>query len=243
MKKLFIIALALGLTSAAYSQKVGFWFDAGLKAGGGPTLMLNSNIFDDDLYDHQISSGFSVGGKLGIFYGLYNGINFDVMLSQGNQKFRNEINSDHVEHKVTWTTTDLAVLYRLQKEGIYVELGPMFSFVSSVKQDGFNPEDVSEFYNENLTSGVFGFGGYLLSGDQFTLMFGLRAGYTFTDMINDTGQALNYPRANSPQSSLEGYDTYEETNPIFVQIMLEANFGIGYFAKTACAHRTSFFRF
>lgn len=205
--------------------------------------MYNQNIFDDDLYDHQLSTGYAVGGKLGVFYGLYNGVNFDVMLGQGSQKFRSEVNADHVEHKVTWTTTDLAVLYRLQKEGIYLELGPMFHLVNKVEQTGFGPAEVTEYYAENMTSGVFGFGGYLLGGGNFTLMFGIRAGYTFTDMINDQGQALNYPRANDPQIALEAYDSYSTTNPIFVQFMLEANFGLGYFAKTACSKRTSFFRF
>lgn len=241
MKKLFTILLALGVMGAVNGQKIGFWFDAGVKAGFGPTLLLNQNIFDDAEYDHQLSTGYGVGGKLGVFYGLYNGLNFEVMLNTGTQKFRNETDPDNfIDHKVTWTTTDLSVLYRLQKEGIYIELGPMFSLVSKVEQDGFSPEDVTEFYAENMTSGVFGFGGYLLNSGNFTLMFGLRAGYTFTDFINDAGQAANYPRAGE---NLMAYDSYEKTNPIFVQINFEANFGLGYFAKTACSERTAFFRF
>lgn len=243
MKKLYTVLLALGLMSTANAQKIGFWFDAGLKAGVGPSLLINKNIFDDQTYDHQFSNGYGVGAKLGIFYGLYNGINLDVMLNTGTQKFRNEIDpNNYIEHKVTWSTTDLSVLYRLQKEGIYFEIGPMFSLVNKVEQEGFEPSDVTEFYAENYTSGVLGFGGYLLGGGQFTLMLGIRAGYAFTDFINDDGQAANYPRAANPQV-LESYDTYETTNPLFVQFTLEANFGLGYFAKTACSKRTSFFRF
>jgi hypothetical protein len=242
MKKILTLVVGLTLMHAVNAQKIGFWFDAGLKAGVGPTMLLNKNVFDDDVYDHQFSNGFAVGGKFGIFHGLYNGVTFDVMLNKGTQKFRSEINNPFVEHQVNWNSVDLSVLYRLQKEGIYIELGPQFSFVNKVEQDGFGPEDVSEFYAENLTSGVFGFGGYLIGNDQFTLMFGLRLGYSFTDFISDAGQDLQYPRAAAVQQDLTPYDTYETTNPIFVQLMFEANFGIGYFAKTACAHRTSFFR-
>ncbi len=243
MKQLFSIVLSVFLFSSLGAQKIGFWFDAGLKAGVGPSLLYNQNIFDDDTYDHQLSTGYGVGAKLGIFYGLYNGVNFDIMLNQGVQKFRSEVTSTFTDHKVSWTSTDIAVLYRLQKEGIYVELGPMFSLINKVEQEGFGPADVSQYYSETNTSGVFGFGGYLLGGGQFTLMFGIRAGYSFTDFINDEGQALQYPRASVSVGDLTAYDSYKSTNPLFLQFMLEANFGLGYFAKTACSNRTAFFRF
>ena len=74
-------------------------------------------------------------------------------------------------------------------------------------------------------------------------MFGMRVGYSFTDFISDEGQELNYPRAAVNQADLPQYDSYSETNNIYVQFVLEANFGLGYFAKTACANRTAFFRF
>ena len=232
MKKLIALTFSILAITSLDAQKIGFWFDAGLKANVGPSLLYNQNILDDDTYDHQLSTGYGIGAKFGVFYGLYNGVNFDIMLNQGVQKFRNEITSDFVDHKVSWTSTDIAVLYRLQKEGIYIELGPEFSLVNKVEQEGFGPSDVSEFYTENYTSGVFGFGGYLLGGGQFTLMFGIRAGYAFTDFISDEGQNLEYPRASTSQVDLVPYDSYTSTNPIFLQFVLEANFGLGYFAKT-----------
>ena len=236
---LFTLCLIAGV-SLSYGQKVGFWFDAGLKGGVGPSFLLNNNIFDDDTYDHVFTNGYSVGAKFGIFKGLYNGITFDVMYNSGAQDFRSEGMDQTVDHNISWNSTDLAVLYRLQKEGIYVELGPMFSFVNKVEQEGFDPSDVSEFYSENMTSAVFGFGGYLLGGGNFTLMFGLRAAYGFTDFVSDAGQAANYP---NPMGDAVPYDSYESTNPISLQLVFEANFGLGYFAKTACSKRMSFFRF
>lgn len=222
------------------AQKIGFWFDAGVKGGFGPSFMYNTNILDDELYDHQFSNGYSVGAKFGIFKGLYNGITFDVMYNNGNQKFRDEGGDRMIDHSVSWTSTDLAVLYRLQKEGIYVELGPMFSFMNGVDDTYDGTEtDVSDSYTENMTSGVFGFGGYLLGGGQFTLMFGLRATYGFTDMISDDGQNAGFPNPNAVAT----YETYETSNPIGLQLIFEANFGLGYFAKTSCSKRTAFFRF
>lgn len=240
MKKLLTLGVLLLAMTQMSAQKVGFWFDAGVKAGFGPSFMLNNNILDDDFYDHVFSNGYSVGAKFGIFKGLYNGVTFDVMYANGIQKFRNEGGDQMIDHEVSWTSTDLAVLYRLQKEGIYVELGPMFSFMSGVDDTYDGTEtDVSDFYVENMTSGVFGFGGYLLGGGQFTLMFGLRATYGFTDMINEDGQAANYPNPNLSTP----YESYEATNPIGLQLIFEANFGLGYFAKTSCSKRMSFFRF
>jgi len=242
MKKLLTIVLVAGVIMSAQAQKVGFWFDAGLKGGFGPTFMLNNNILDDDTYDHVFSNGYTVGAKFGIFKGLYNGITFDVMYNTGIQKFRDESGDRMIDQEVSWNSTDLAVLYRLQKEGIYVELGPMFSFMNKVDDvyDG-NETDVTDFYAEQMTSGVFGFGGYLLGGGQFTLMFGLRATYGFTDMISDDGQNSSYPI--NPASTHAGFDSYESTNPISVQLLFEANFGLGYFAKTSCSKRMAFFRF
>ena len=240
MKQLMTLVFGLLFITSMSAQKVGFWFDAGVKGGFGPTFMYNSNILDDELYDHQFSNGYSVGAKFGIFKGLYNGITFDVMYNNGNQMFRDEGGDRMIDHSVSWTSTDLAVLYRLQKEGIYVELGPMFSFMSGVDDTYDGTEtDVSESYAENMTSGVFGFGGYLLGGGQFTLLFRLRATYGFTDMISDSGQDARFPNPNAVTT----YETYETSNPIGLQLIFEANFGLGYFAKTACSKRMSFFRF
>ncbi len=249
MKKLLTFVFAIVFAAGLSGQKIGFWFDAGVKGGIGPSLLLNSNVFSDSYYDHKLSTGYGVGAKLGVFYGLYNGLTFEVMYQQQKQKMRFEPEgSDFADHTYTWTSTDLLVLYRLQKEGIYVELGPMFSLGTKVEEDGTGRSDIDDLYVDNMTHGVFGFGGYLLNNGQFTLMFGLRVGYGFTDLIeNDNVSSIaantSFPSQEVYDQNPDEYSSYKSTNPIFLQFMLEANFGIGYFAKTACSNRTAFFRF
>jgi hypothetical protein len=223
------------------AQKVYAWMDAGVKFGYGLTGMLNSNLFDDKAYEHHLTTGYSFGGKLGLFFGLYDGITFDFLLSTNNQDFDYLRGGKEYLHDITWKNLDLAVLYRMQKDGLYLEIGPMISFVNKVEQnDQFAPQitDVKEFYSKNYISGIFGIGGYIFNYEQFTTMLGLRLGYGFTDMINDEGKKLLYPTPSQekPYSS-------KSTNAAFVQLSLEFNFALGYYGRSACSKRASLFKF
>jgi hypothetical protein len=243
MKKWMILFLAIGMASTMQAQKIGMWFDVGVKGAFGPTLMANSNIFNDRTYDHEISTGYGFGGKVGIYFGEYNGVTLDAIFSRSRQGFNYEV-LDQVtptfNHDIEWTSIDLYLLYRMQKAGVYFEIGPAYSMINKVTQDDqANPllKDVSDFYNDDLISGVIGFGGYIYNNERFTLMMGLRASYALTDFVNETGKDANFPNPNR----LAPYETYKSTNPIAVQVLLEANFGIGYFAKTCCSNRSTFF--
>jgi len=244
MKKYFflLVALVLGVQSAE-AQKIGMWFDVGLKGTFGPTLLANTNIFNDRTYDHKISTGYGLGGKVGIYFNEFNGITIDAMYSRSKQGFSYEVMDQSVpefSHDIEWANIDLFLLYRMQQHGVYFEIGPAYSLVSEITQNDQgspNVTDLKDFYNDNYFSGVVGFGGYVANSERFTLMMGLRAAYAVTDFVNDEGQAANYP---NPNRTLE-YESYKSTNPLSVQLVLEANFGIGYFAKTCCSNRSTFF--
>ncbi len=244
MRKGIIATLALFMTIGLSAQKVGFWFDTGLKAGTGLSLLQNNNIFSDREYEHLLSSGYSLGGKVGIFYGYYNGVNIDAMFTRGTQKFEFvHGENQNANHSITWSSLDIALLYRMQKASVYVELGPQMSFVNSVTQTiqaENQPADIKKYFNDQLPSAVFGVGGYVFTTGTFTLMFGMRAIYGLTDMISAEGKSANYP---NPLGTKVPYDTYEQTHPVQLLFMLEANYGIGYFAKTTCSDRMTFFKF
>ncbi len=244
MKKTFVLVLVLLSALSLSAQKVGFWFDTGLKAGSGLDLLQNKNIFSDREYEHLLTTGYSIGGKIGIFYGYNHGINIDAMFTRGNQKFQFVHGENkNTNHKISWSSIDLALLYRMQKASVYVELGPQMSFVQGVNQSiqvANQPTDISQYFNKQLPSAVFGVGGYVFTTGTFTLMFGMRAIYGLTDMISADGKSANYP---TPLGSKVPYDTYAETHPVQLLFMFEANYGIGYFAKTTCSDRMTFFRF
>ncbi len=244
MKKSFIAAFFLFMSLYLFAQKVGFWFDTGLKAGAGLSLLQNNNIFSDRDYEMFLSTGYSLGGKVGIFYGYNHGINIDAMYTHGSQKYEFVHGENkNANHKISWSTTDVALLYRMQKASVYVELGPQMSFVNGVTQTiqaDNQPTDLKKYFNEQLPSAVFGVGGYVFSTGTFTLMFGMRAIYGLTDMISNEGKSANYP---NPLGTKVPYETYAETHPLQLLFMFEANYGIGYFAKTTCSDRMTFFRF
>ncbi|MFZ1257791.1 MAG: hypothetical protein WAR77_15635, partial [Saprospiraceae bacterium] len=147
-------------------------------------------------------------------------------------------------HDINWKNYDIAVLYRMQKDGIYVELGPQFSILNKVtEKNEFNPgeKDVKDFYAKNYISGIFGIGGYILNYENFTTMLGIRLGYGFTDMIGDKGkEAPYYP---NPLAEAQPYASYKSTNAAFVQLNLEFNFALGYYGKSSCSKRATLFSF
>lgn len=247
MKKYLFLAVALVIGFQAEAQKIGMWFDVGLKGAFGPTLLANGNIFNDRTYDHKITTGYGIGGKLGIYFGEFNGITFDAIYSKSKSSFSYESGIPDIpeyDQDIEWTSLDLYLLYRMQQYGVYFEIGPAYSMVSDITDNdqgipNSDARDVSDFYEDNYFSGVVGFGGYLANSDRFTLMMGLRASYAVTDFVNEAGQAADYP---NPNKTLE-YDSYKSTNPLAVQLIIEANLGIGYFAKTCCSNRSSFFSF
>lgn len=117
MKNIFLIFIFLWTISATNAQKVYAWMDAGVKVGYGLTGMINSNLFDDKLYEHHLSTGAGIGAKLGLYIGLYNGITVDFMLSNSKQKFDFLRDAKTYYHTIKWKTYDLALLYRNQKMG------------------------------------------------------------------------------------------------------------------------------
>lgn len=242
MQKIFYLALFSLFAGFVNAQKVYAWMDAGAKVGYGLTGLVNTNLFDDKNYEYHLSTGLCYGGKIGLFIGLYDGVTVDALFSNSKQEFDFNVGSNNYAHTIEWKNLDLAVLYRMQKDGIYIEIGPQFSFVNKVTQTNpLDPEtDIKKYYSKNYISGVFGIGGYVFNYETFTTMLGIRLGYAFTDMVSDDGKNANYP---TPKSPAQPYSSYKGTYPAFVQLNLEFNFALGYYGRSACSKRSTFFKF
>ncbi|NOT35877.1 MAG: outer membrane beta-barrel protein [Saprospiraceae bacterium] len=243
MKQILLFLITI-ISLNLNAQKIYAWWDAGAKVGYGLGGFYNANLTKDDNYSYRLNSGYGLGAKFGMYFGLNNGITFDFMYSKYKQDFDYAIpgNSENL-HTIKWNNYDLALLYRHQANGAYVELGPMYSLVNSVNNsdnnDGGDDKDVSKFYNENYFSGVFGAGGYIAGSDRFTLMMGLRLGYALTDFVSEEGKTNNYPTPK--QTALTAKES--TTNPAFVQLVIEGNFALGYYGKASCQKRATLFSF
>lgn len=244
MKKILILVSLISIATLSEAQKVYAWWDVGAKVGYGLTGMLNNNLFDDRDYEHRLTSGVSYGAKAGMYFGLFNGITVDAMFSTNKQKFDyNYTDGKNYLHDVKWKNLDIAVLYRNQRDGVYIELGPQISLIQKVTSDDQNPlrvfreSDVTKYYNKNYLSAIFGVGGYLFNTETFTTMLGLRIGYGFGEMINADGKVLHLPTP----SEVAFKD--KATTAAFAQLVLEANFALGYYGKSSCSKRATLFSF
>jgi len=235
-KSILILCIAVFGINMVNAQEL--WFDAGVKGSWGPSFLYNQNLVNDANFSQQISNGYSVGGKFGFNFGYIHGITIDAMYAQNKQYYNiKEGFSDVEELTVNWKSIDLYVLYRLYRTINYFEVGPKFSLMNIVRN---NDVESTQFYVENYPSAVIGFGWYIFGRETFTATAGIRVEYGLSDLINADGKAAGYP-ANPVRTT--AFDPYESTNPLIAQLVFEINWGIGYFAKTACAGRRHFFTF
>jgi len=235
MKKIILLFSILFTINMSISAQE-MWFDAGLKGAWGPTLLINKNVMDESYLNQKVSTGYGFGAKAAINFGYIHGITFDFMYNTGHQAYE----STNVAYKsvdVKWKTYDIYVLYRMYRTINYLELGAKFSKVAE-----FQNNDVisTENYVPNYPSAVLGFGWYIFGNKSFTGTLGLRFEYAFNDIISTTGKRKGYPV--NPYK-IESYDKYTTTNPLIAQLSFEINWGLGYFAKTACGGRRHFFSF
>lgn len=232
MKKLlFSLLLAFVFTSVSAQE---FWFEAGLKGGYGTSFLFNNNIADDSNWEYEILSPIvSVGGKFSMNFGPYHGVFIEGLYSQAEQRFKysNPGSTEDLDYNIKYQSINTYLLYRGIKNRAYFEVGPMFSLIQEVEQGAAEPYNTTtDFYKSNYLAGVFGVGGYIVGAETFSIGIGMRLHYGFGDIVNDDGVKNNYPNEVA-------YPNAEKTNPMFAQFMVEFNFGVGRFAKTACSER------
>ncbi len=235
-KCLLLVFVVCTIFSPLQSQ---VWVDVGVKGGYGLGILLNSNLMEDNLHEMRLGTGYSYGGKLGINFGRRHGFTFDALLAKNAQGY--DFNTALLEVKnneIAWDNLHLYVMYRLQTDGVYFELGPRFSSFRNLSHT-FGGLDIAGDgnYAERATGAAIGWGGYLFGNEFFALMFGMRIDYAVTDMVSEKGQGNGFP---APYR-LPGYPEYKSTNPVSGQILLELNFGLGGFAKRRCGDRAFIF--
>lgn len=237
MKHLITIIILAATFQLSQAQ---VWIELGVKGGGGLSLLYNKNIFDDNTYNHQLTLGNGFGGKVGMNFGSHHGFTVDVMSRRLGQKFEYKIAGEFQESQVKWKNLDLYLLYRYNSSTVYLELGPMLSFVRSVDymdSDYTLPVGVEleNLHTNKYYSAVLGFGGFLVGTESVSLNLGARIHYALQDFITADGQVQNFP---APSST---YVEYKQTRPLYIEVGLELTFGLGEFAKTSCSDRAHWF--
>ena len=219
------------------AQKMDFWLDAGLKVQYGFTALFNSNVTDGGEWDNTLTSGVKYGVKLGINWN-YTGISLDVLTGTTNGVFQDIGTDEGGDREVSVDATDLYLLFRNAKNKGYFEIGPKYSFIGDVRNSEGTP-NLEDLYESNNLGAVLGFGTYILGPEdgRFSGILGLRFEYGFQDLTNDAGRAIE----NRQPVPYTGEAT--STNPIFVGIVFEANWGLGGVGQARCGERSKFIWF
>ncbi len=234
MKKFLLPLFSLALLTQISAQKE-FWFELGAKGGVGLSFLTNKNIFDDDNYGYKLTMSNTFGAKFAANFGPTHSIMVEGMLANLGQDFDYKLipGERNQKEEIDFKSMDLGLLYRATIQRNYIEIGPVYSKVRSVKYS--SEADASKYFEDNYLSGVLGFGGYLGGADAFSVGMGLRFHYTFADLVNETGQKAGYPNPVKTPPLL--YPSVEPTHFAWAEVMFEVNFGVGHFAKTSCSDR------
>lgn len=226
------------------AQKKIVWFDAGLKAQGGSSALYNKAVFDsqNDNYELGLTSSYSLGGKFGINF-EYTGLAIDVLYNNSNSSMSSQIGSSLTAINHKYNSLDIYPLFRNAQNLGYFEIGPKVSFLQNISrsQGSAGSEDVINQFNKFNYSAVIGFGANIIGSDEaFTGILGIRMEYGINDFVNGG----DGKRLNAPLNVGSIYDTgYKSTHPIFVGLVFEANWGIGYFGRAKCGARSKFMMF
>ena len=237
IKTLLTFALVAFISiSGLKAQKIYFWLDAGVKLSGGTGMFYNNNLINDRSIDPAFASIFGVGGKFGFNFGQYHAITVDGMYSTASQT--NGLIDDGIPltlRKINYNAVDLFGMYRYNRNLNYVELGVKYSIYQRILETRNGATiDADELYVDNMLSPVLGFGYYVLNAEAFTANLGFRLSYGINDILSEQG--VQTAAFTSPIE----YDNYSTTNPAFIELVLELNFGLGQYAKSVCGKRASF---
>jgi len=164
----------------------------------------------------------------------------------GQQDF--EVTEDavgRIDVNTDWTTHDFMLLYRYSGSGVYLELGPKYSVMSSAEQSfstavSSATRDLTASFDDQF-AGVLGFGSYLAGSDVLVLNLGVRISYAFGDLVEEQSRVLG----TIPQTEFAPrFDSYTNTNPISAMLNLELSYAFGRVAKENCTSRKKiiFFR-
>ncbi len=234
-------ALIFMISLNSFSQA---WLDCGLKGGYGITNLINRSVWRESKIEPLISTGHAYGGKLGLNFNINYQVTLDFIAKSSNQRYLFEPTQiiEKWEKNVNYTSFEIPLLFRHNSNnGSFLEIGPQISFLTgateTVASNSYNRKDYFESAN---IGAVFGFGSFILGGDNAYLVFGLRIHYGLQDLLSNAGgkNSTNYfPINNGEMNVYESgfeFDSYQPTNPISGLVYLEFNYDLAYLVRSSC---------
>jgi hypothetical protein len=236
-----IIFIVMSFSCALNAQKEIVWFDAGLKAQSGISGLYNKAVLDLVPFDYELdfTSGYSFGGRFGINWENI-GLSLEGMYANNTSAISRTTNTATIITNHNWKNIDLYPMLRNSKNMGYFEIGPKISLLKDIGITG-NTADISSQYNKLNYSAVLGFGSNIIGNDRsFIGTLGIRIEY----QVNDFVTAGDGKRLSAPLNIGSFYDQgYQSTHPLFIGLVFEANWGIGYYGRAKCGGRSKLIGF
>lgn len=239
-KKNLLLLVFLLVTAMSYGQKQIAWFDVGLKAMYGGSSLYNQAAADHPDLDYNLPFGnaYSIGAKFGINRN-YSGLALELMYNSASHEF--QYLKDGPAPEMEWKSYDVYTLFRNSKNLGFFEIGPKFSFLQEFQSTDANGNltEVSDLNNVGV-SAVLSFGVNVIGTDgAFSGQVGLRAEYGFTDMMGSNAETNNDPIYITDIYA----NGYEKSQPLFVGLVFELNWGLGYYGVSQCGGKAKFLKF
>lgn len=240
MKKIVLFTL---LAISVFTSKAEIWLDLGVKGGFATGIFTNPHVISGTNQQLQLKGGYLGGIKGAVNFNLKHSIAIDFIYVSTTQSLMNGLTKTSTD--LQFSTFDLPIMYRVnQDNGGYAEIGPQFSFTQSAKQSflGAAKNDISGQFKKSNLGVAAGFGQYIGGGDAFGFNFGFRFAYTLADIVTPgSANAVDDPIYQPYSADEIASYSYKKSGRLYVGIILEFNFNLGYFAKgAACTKKTKF---
>lgn len=186
--KLLFTATFLFALFTCQAQRVSL----GGKLAFNNTAVYNKNIYDQ--VDYVKSNGYSYGAQLNLMFTKKWGITTDILLANQNQKYTLVDATNTFNGETKFTYLDIPVLLkRKNRIGIYTEVGPMISILTSANETVFNSDGSLNYNDKNFKndfnnfglSAVGGLGWDIKLSKRLMINIEGRLGYMFSDVTTD----------------------------------------------------------
>jgi len=230
MKKITLILFVL-FASTLKSQ---IWIDLGIKGGYLPTLALNNNLINDKTNKLGMGTSYLYGAKIGVNFNQEYSVCSEVLFTTLSPINKNSLSLNYIQ---------IPILFRYnQDNGSYSEIGPQISLFRGAKSDGTDVQDQFTSTNYDIVAGL---GQYIGGGNGFGFNLGVRVACNLNDIIGsefrtEEGNAVFTP-VETDATPLSDFK-YNATRNLYVGIVLEFNFNLGYFQKGPNCHNKTRFK-
>lgn len=197
MKNLLFVYFTLFIGAFSFCQDWLYFIQA--KGIVNSTFIVNNAVISDKNQSNAFALGGNGGIGASIIYDNTVGASVDVLFGTHTANYSGKYNVGPIESsytsKVKLTTVQIPILFRLDSEEGYLEIGPQLNVITSANYSSNSPifmdDQVMNAYKKISWSGVLGVGSLYELGKRspLSLSFGLRVHYGLTTIegVTPTG--------------------------------------------------------